>query len=724
MKTLKYIVTLYITISFHLFAQVYNCVTVSVQEVPAQSKGRWLPSEGTINVLIIFAEFPDDNYDINNMRWVKSNSPQNMNNWVDQTWSANPTQGSLTHYFNEMSGNKLHFIGKEVHVIAPHTRDWYMNNYISNRRGNIQKEIIQQLDTTWDFAEFDNWDWVSDYTYYNNADTYVDMIIFVWRNISGDLSNPYQGLIDLGFVSNYGDLGDIGIINVDNNQRKIATSFGGRDSIPYGSGVTVRNYLTEDPFRNVIHEFSHYLIGNNDYHNGFGFWGMLSAWGIRTYVANAWERYRLGWISDSTTYTINNTTQTLTGRNLGDFVTGGNAYRFVINSSSQEYFFIENHQKLSYWENNAPFWGSHDGSVENGIYVIRKVGSPNRTNPSSWLQLIPADGRYNWEVNQAVDNPWGSGQLPVFKQLIPNKTNGYHDNQYIPFTYAGLISPQPIHFTENPVTQEPVVDIRFHGDGNDAFRIGYNQVFSPWSNPNNQRAANQTTAFGFEITNFSNGVYTLNIYVNTAENASPSIPQNLHLTFSDPDHPSLAWDLNTEPDISSYKIYRSYDNSSFYLAGVVSHPTNTFIDYEISYTKPIWEKSVKYYVVAVDNTNLTSVPSNQVETAGIMQDPLPKLNANNFSEVYSEKYNFSLFKNYPNPFNPATKIRFSLPEASFVTLKVYDVLGREIKELVNEVKPSGEYEVEFNGSNLPSGTYVYKLTAGKYSAVGKMTLMK
>ncbi|MGQ7719919.1 T9SS type A sorting domain-containing protein, partial [Melioribacter sp. OK-1-Me] len=114
----------------------------------------------------------------------------------------------------------------------------------------------------------------------------------------------------------------------------------------------------------------------------------------------------------------------------------------------------------------------------------------------------------------------------------------------------------------------------------------------------------------------------------------------------------------------------------------------------------------------------------QVETAGIMQDPLPKLNANNFSEVYSEKYNFSLFKNYPNPFNPATKIRFSLPEASFVTLKVYDVLGREIKELVNEVKPSGEYEVEFNGSNLPSGTYVYKLTAGKYSAVGKMTLMK
>lgn len=85
---------------------------------------------------------------------------------------------------------------------------------------------------------------------------------------------------------------------------------------------------------------------------------------------------------------------------------------------------------------------------------------------------------------------------------------------------------------------------------------------------------------------------------------------------------------------------------------------------------------------------------------------------------------FYLGNNYPNPFNPTTTIRFSLPEVSFVTLKVYDVLGREITELINEVKPSGEYEVEFDGTGLSSGTYIYRLTAGKYSAVGKMALMK
>ena len=225
------------------------------------------------------------------------------------------------------------------------------------------------------------------------------------------------------------------------------------------------------------------------------------------------------------------------------------------------------------------------------------------------------------------------GQLPVFKQLVLNKDSGYHDNQWIPFSYGGLTSPQPIFYTE--LYGYPIQDIRFNGDGKDAFRVGYNQVFSPWSNPNNQRTTSQTTPFGFEITNFSNGVYTLNIYVNTSVDASPSKPQNLRFTYSNPDHPSLAWDLNTESDISSYRIYRNYDNSSWYVAGTVSHPTNTFVDYVVNYTKPIWAKSVKYYVIAIDNSSLSSVPSEQIETDGIM-DPLPKINTDDFGTTKAQ----------------------------------------------------------------------------------------
>ena len=81
-------------------------------------------------------------------------------------------------------------------------------------------------------------------------------------------------------------------------------------------------------------------------------------------------------------------------------------------------------------------------------------------------------------------------------------------------------------------------------------------------------------------------------------------------------------------------------------------------------------------------------------------------------------------QNYPNPFNPATVISYSLPQNSYVTLKVYDVLGKEVAVLVNENKSAGDYQINFNGSKLPSGTYVYRLSAnGQYSAK-KMIMIK
>jgi hypothetical protein len=93
---------------------------------------------------------------------------------------------------------------------------------------------------------------------------------------------------------------------------------------------------------------------------------------------------------------------------------------------------------------------------------------------------------------------------------------------------------------------------------------------------------------------------------------------------------------------------------------------------------------------------------------------------------------FFLYQNYPNPFNPSTKIQYTIPAAAsnnLVTLKVYDVLGNEIATLVNEVKPAGTYDVEFssmgsNGKYLPSGIYIYKLTAGSFAQTKKMILLK
>lgn len=85
---------------------------------------------------------------------------------------------------------------------------------------------------------------------------------------------------------------------------------------------------------------------------------------------------------------------------------------------------------------------------------------------------------------------------------------------------------------------------------------------------------------------------------------------------------------------------------------------------------------------------------------------------------------FVLHQNYPNPFNPSTVIRYSLPVNGLVTLKVYDILGKEVATLVNETKEAGSYEVRFDASCLASGIYLYKLQAGHFSVVKKLVLMK
>ncbi len=85
---------------------------------------------------------------------------------------------------------------------------------------------------------------------------------------------------------------------------------------------------------------------------------------------------------------------------------------------------------------------------------------------------------------------------------------------------------------------------------------------------------------------------------------------------------------------------------------------------------------------------------------------------------------YKLAQNYPNPFNPSTTIKYQIPKESFVTVKVYDVIGREAATLVNKQQGAGFYNLNFNASNLSSGIYFYRITAGDYTSVKKMLLLK
>lgn len=520
-------------------------------------------------------------------------------------------------------------------------------------------------------------------------------------------------------MGRYGDLGG-SQFTVDNGLRTVKTGFWPSGTTPGGSGASLCDWFIENMFRFCIHEYGHYLQGGNDQHVGHGFWGLLSGWGIKNFVANSFERYRLGWINLNTVQASPN--QTIQNATLPDFVTSGVAYRLVCNEATKEYLYIENHQKTSFWENNQMFLRSPYGNVENGVYVLRQdtAGGDN-----TFIKCITADGRWNWTVNQRVPNPWGSNPplLPVFKRLSIDRVNGYSDLDLIPWTWNGVNqAPAYIHFTEN-VNGSPVVDIRHNGDGKDGFRMDYNQMFSPYSNPNSQRLNKTATPFGFNINGFNSGVASLDIYVGTALNGPPSKPQNLQVTASSTNHPELTWEANIEPDKSYYKVYK-YSNSEFgwQFLGIAATPY--YQDVSVSYCTPgqyCPEHTIKYRVTCIDIQSKESVPSDSVMTSvrGFAEQ---KIISNSSIENLPSEY--SLSTNYPNPFNPVTTIKYDIIGMQDVKVTIYDILGREVKTLVNEQQQPGSYTIKWDASNVSSGVYFYQLKTKDYTNTKKMILLR
>ena len=98
--------------------------------------------------------------------------------------------------------------------------------------------------------------------------------------------------------------------------------------------------------------------------------------------------------------------------------------------------------------------------------------------------------------------------------------------------------------------------------------------------------------------------------------------------------------------------------------------------------------------------------------------------ANENISTKTSPVSYNIQQNYPNPFNPSTVIRFSIPKDEFVTLKIYDILGREVGTLLNQVIPGGSHEVRFDGSKLSSGIYIYTLRSGSFTRSFKMVLAK
>ncbi|MDP8207052.1 MAG: T9SS type A sorting domain-containing protein [Candidatus Electryonea clarkiae] len=204
------------------------------------------------------------------------------------------------------------------------------------------------------------------------------------------------------------------------------------------------------------------------------------------------------------------------------------------------------------------------------------------------------------------------------------------------------------------------------------------------------------------------------------DDIKPAIPLNIGLTINGSSHPVISWDEVKEPDIDVYRIYRQYPSVSrtWYYIGYVNSSTFQYTDTGFGYSAG--GNYVYYKVKARDVTPyLYSNYSKTVTTRGYMAaKAAPQQEQPDLPDV------ISMGNAYPNPFNPTTTMQIGIPEASRVTIIVYDIMGREVTSLINKDYEAGLHEIVFDAGNLPSGSYIVRMESGSFSATQRVMLLK
>lgn len=215
-------------------------------------------------------------------------------------------------------------------------------------------------------------------------------------------------------------------------------------------------------------------------------------------------------------------------------------------------------------------------------------------------------------------------------------------------------------------------------------------------------------------------MYSNILTFNVIDNNAPAVPQNFIASFTG-QHPILTWTDNIENDLSSYSISkRVVDETGWAIVATIFSPTSQWTDNTVSQPgkfDPVY--TIEYKIKANDINNNSSSYS-PIQSVTGTTEYFWKISNNSEDKIIR----YELFSNYPNPFNPTTSISYSLETPGYITLIVYNLLGQEVAELVNESQEKGYHTVNFIASNLSSGIYIYKLNAGEFTEIRKMQLIK
>ena len=220
------------------------------------------------------------------------------------------------------------------------------------------------------------------------------------------------------------------------------------------------------------------------------------------------------------------------------------------------------------------------------------------------------------------------------------------------------------------------------------------------------------------------GIVNYSSYLTALDTSAPvSPPLNVTKTDLGGGQIKITWNPNQEGDAAGYHIYyggfNGYSFTHVIDAGNVSSYTLSGVSLSDAIGVTAYDKSfsaANENASTIVNDNMTNGNESWFTYASAVTGITDKVN-----QLPRE---YQLSQNYPNPFNPTTIINYSIAKEGNVSLTVYNVIGSKVATIVNENKPAGNYSVQFNGSNLASGIYLYKLESGNYNAAKKFILMK